>query len=144
MTDPKLKLYVGCSLIQAPSGFPEQVAKLKDILRSAYEVFDFVGLTKGTVQEVYDWDINNCVSTCDLFLAICDYPSLGLGYEMAVAARELKKPVLAVAHADIAMSRLILGIPYANFSFVRYKDLIQDVPRLLQAKVDSLNLAAEQ
>ena len=85
------KLYVGCSLTLAPESFRQSVEELKNKLRADYEVFDFLGLVKGTAKDVYEWDIHHCVAKCDLFLAVCDYPSLGLGYEMGVAVEKLYK-----------------------------------------------------
>ena len=37
-------------------------------------------------------------------LAICDYPSLGLGYEIATAVERQGIPVLAMAHKDSVIS----------------------------------------
>ena len=128
----KLKLYIGCSLTQAPQDFILQVETLKDSLRDTYEVFDFVGLEKGTAADVYNWDIGHCVATCDLFLAICDYPSLGLGWELNEAIN-LGKPVLGVAHTDALITRLVLGATEVrdNFTFARYQDITAEIPHLL-------------
>jgi hypothetical protein len=126
------KLYLGCSLTHAPKEFREAVEELKVTLRETYDVFDFLGLEKGTAQDVYQWDIHRCVATCDVFLAICDYPSIGLGYELAMAVEKLKKPVFAFAHEDANVSRLILGVDAPSFHFARYKEL-QDIPAMLMA-----------
>ena len=125
------KLYVGCSLTLAPEEFRESVEKLKDVLRSEYEVLDFIGLVNGTAKDVYLWDIHNCVATCDLFLAVCDLPSLGLGYEMGVAVEKLSKPTLAVAHKDSKVGRIFTGIDQKHYRFLRY-DSPKDIPRLLR------------
>ena len=126
------KIYLGCSLTHAPKGFREQVDSLKDILREDYEVFDFLGLVDGTPQEVYQWDIHHCVTDCTVFLAVCDYPGIGLGYELATAIEKLKKPVLAVAHEDAKVSRLVTGIDAPDYTFARYNDLLADVPKMLK------------
>lgn len=120
----KKKLYIGCSLTQAPKDFIKQVAKLKDSLRKDYDVLDFVGLEAGSNKDVYDWDINNCVRNCDIFLAITDHPSVGLGWELAIA-NELGKPILAVAHKDASITRLLLGAVEAcdNMNMFRYEDI---------------------
>lgn len=123
------KLYVGCSLTQAPEEFKESVEGLKIVLRQrGYEVFDFVGLVNGTAEEVYRWDIGHCVKACDLLVGICDYPSIGLGWELATSVR-LGKQTLAVAHVDASVTRLIAGAAEVepNFTFERYTDLAQDI-----------------
>ena len=129
------KLYVGCSLSKAPQTFKDSVEALKEALRSqGYEVFDFVGLVKGTSKDVYEWDIGTCVATCDAFIAICDEPSIGLGYELCEATR-LGKPVLAVAHKNAQVTRLVHGAAEVepNVTFATYTDLVTDVPKLISS-----------
>src|SRR5262249_41579232 len=87
----------------------------------------FLGMEKGTAQDVYHWDIQQCVATCDLFVAICDYTSLGLGYEIGTAVERFHKPVLAVAHEDTHLSRLIVGIDDEHFALKRYTDFSEIV-----------------
>src|SRR3990167_5160277 len=128
-----MKIYVGCSLTQAPEQFIEEVENLKKILRQkGHKVFDFVGLVAGTPKDVYRWDIHHCVAECDLFIAICDYPSIGLGYELGVAVEKLGKRVLAIAHRNTKITRLVLGIDHQHFEFFRYEELDQ-VIELIQA-----------
>ncbi|PIR93666.1 hypothetical protein COT97_05335 [Candidatus Falkowbacteria bacterium CG10_big_fil_rev_8_21_14_0_10_39_11] len=115
------KVYVGCALTQATEGFLQQVEAFKNILRSDFEVLDFVGLEQGTDADVYHHD-THCVRTCDLFVAICDYPAIGLGYELGLAL-EINKPVIALAHHESKVTRLVLGIDKPNFKFHRYTQL---------------------
>ncbi len=108
----------------ASEEFKYGVEEFKNALRAeGYEVFDFVGLVAGTSKDVYDWDIGHCVKGCDALIGICDFPSIGLGYELCEAVR-LKKPVLALALTDSVVTRLVLGAAEAepNFNFERYKD----------------------
>jgi len=128
------KVYVGCALTDASEEFKQSVEDLKQNLRAeGHEVFDFVGLTKGTPEDVYRWDIGHCVKNCDAFIGICDFPSLGLGYEIAEAVN-LKKPILTLAHQDSKVTRLIIGAAEAvpNFSFKRYKNLEELLPLALR------------
>ena len=130
-----MKIYVGCSLTQAPEQFIEEVENLKKILRQkGHKVFDFVGLVAGTPKDVYRWDIHRCVAECDFLIAICDYPSIGLGYELGVAIEKLGKRVLAVAHKDTKITRLILGVDHPRFEFCRYEEL-DDVANLVPVDV---------
>jgi hypothetical protein len=135
MKHEKISLYVGCSLTHAPESFRASVEAFKDTLRQHYEIMDFLGLVAGTAQDVYAWDIKQCVEGCALFVAICDIPSIGLGYEIATAVEKLHKPVLALAHENASVTRLIQGIDEANFTFRRYQDLRADGPRFVEEKL---------
>lgn len=126
----KYKLYVACSLTQASEPFKKSVEQFKANLREKnYEVFDFVGLINGTPKDVYNWDIGHCVQGCDALIAVCDEPSIGLGWEMAIAVK-LGKPVLALAHHDAKVTRLVLGAEAveSNFNLVRYDNLQEVLP----------------
>jgi hypothetical protein len=135
MSSSKIKLYVGCLLTQASEEFKDGVEQLKVTLRAeGYEVFDFVGLVAGTSADVYNWDIGHCVKDCDALIGICDFPSIGLGYELNEAVR-LQKPVLAVAHKDSKVTRLVEGAAEVepNFSFERYSDISQDIIPMVES-----------
>lgn len=137
----KHKLYVGCSLTQAPESFKASVEQFKTGLReNGYEVFDFVGLVNGSEEDVYNWDIGHCVQDCDALVAVCDEPSIGLGWEMAVAVK-LGKPVLALAHHEAKVTRLVLGAAAVegNLDFVRYEDLQEALPLVDQLFEDPTN-----
>jgi nucleoside 2-deoxyribosyltransferase len=114
-------------------------------LRSRYAVSDFVGLVKGTPQDVYEWD-RNCVLNCDIFVALCDHPSTGLGMELAFAI-EHGKHVLAFAHDDTLVSRMILGITYPQFQFDRYRDIadltakVSQQLQLLETKIQQPSIS---
>lgn len=118
------RIYVGGSLTHASESFRSQVGWLKNRLRErGWIVLEFLGLENGTARDVYDWDIYKCVGTCDLLVAVCDHPSIGLGVELGIAVEKHGVWVLAVAHRDTYVSRLIEGIPHKRFSFARYRDL---------------------
>lgn len=143
----KRKIYVGCALTEASDSFKSCVEAFKELLRKqGYEVFDFVGLVTGTPADVYNWDIGHCIADCDAFIAICDLPSIGLGYELCEALR-LGKPVLAVAHTDARVTRLVQGAAEVepDLQFVRYdalSDLLPLVAELAEHKTGKNNNAA--
>jgi short-subunit dehydrogenase len=56
-------------------------------------------------------------------VAICDFASLGLGYELASAVEKYHKPVIAAAKTDEKITRLVQGIDSPDFRFVRYDSL---------------------
>ncbi len=115
-----INVYVGCGLTQAPLRFRKAVDSLKEKLRSHANVYNFMGLFDGTPEEVYRRDIGECVADCDAFIAISDFPSMGLGYELGVAVEKLRKPTLSLAHRDSKISRLIIGIAQPHYQFARY------------------------
>jgi hypothetical protein len=115
-------IYVGCALTHATEEFKRDVQALKERLKEVCHVLEFIGLVDGTAQDVYNHDINVCVRGCDLFIAICDQASIGLGYELAVQVEDRKLPALAVAHVDARVTRLVLGINQPNFEFKQYID----------------------
>ncbi len=148
-----LKLYVGCALTEAPPEFRDEVAELKALLKAqknasgtpSFEVLEFLGLVEGTPEDVYRTDILEGIGSCDLMLAVCDYPSIGLGYEIAVMVekrsigKRMPPPVLAVAKEGKRVTRLMLGIyaRYPHFTFEYYGNMLDDVPRLLDEKIES-------
>ena len=113
------KLYIGCSLAQAPEEFIESIAILRKSLSEHFITLEFIGLKDSTVAKVFKHDID-CVKKCDVFLAECTYPSTGLGFEIATA-HALNKKIIAVALKGSKVSRLIQGISGKNFSFHWYK-----------------------
>lgn len=131
------KIYVGCALSQAPEEFRNSIEAFKDSLRAnGHEVHDFIGLVNGTATDVYNWDIGECVANCSAFIAICDYPSIGLGMELDRALM-LEKPILAVAHQDTQITRLLIGAAEVedHVQFRRYQDLAADVPAMVDELV---------
>ena len=82
------------------------------------------------------------MAQCDLFVAICDHPSIGLGYELGTAIEQFAKPVLALAHQDAHITRLVLGIDAPSFSFQRYNSLTE-VPYLIRTKISELHQSGD-
>src|SRR5438067_586788 len=115
------KIYVGCSLTHAPEEFKQGIIALKQQLSKQHIILEFLGLVNGTSEEVFEHD-TNCVKQCDLFIAECSHPSIGLGYELGTALA-LDKPVLAVAHKDAKVTRLVLGVTHPKYTFRRYDDM---------------------
>jgi hypothetical protein len=127
-----MKIYVGCALTHASDEFCFQVEKLKRIIARQHEVLEFLGTTAGTPTDVYRQDIRENASNCELFLGICDLPSIGLGYELSYAIEKRGIPVLAVAHRNAHITRLILGIDKPSYTFGRYEDICRDVPLMIE------------
>lgn len=122
------KLYVGCALTTIPQEkreeFLRMIDEVKKKLSEHFSMLEFIGIAnpdKETPREVYHYDVHECVMKADYMLAICDYPALGLGYEIATAVEKLGIPVFAAAHKNSSVTRLIRGIDHPKFAFYQYE-----------------------
>lgn len=123
-----MKIYLAHSLTQAPEEFKTEMLELKAKLNAKHEILDYLGLTAGTAEDVFNHDVN-CVKDCDLLLAEVSYPAIGLGFEIATALQSGKK-VLAVAKESSKVSRLVLGINDTRYRFARYREA-EEILKLL-------------
>ena len=138
----KKKLYIGCALTNLPSDkreeFMQMVNKIKEELKKHFELLEFVGVddlktnTPMTPRYVYNYDIKECLMKADYFLAICDFPAIGLGYELGTAVEKRGIPVLAIAHRDSKVSRSIIGIDHKNFEFFYYNSVDEIIEKTLE------------
>ena len=126
-----MKIYVGCSLTHAPEEFKREVCGLKNKLSALpeVEVLEFLGLVAGTAHDVYVHDIIGCVGQCDMMVAICDFPSIGLGWEMATQVVR-GKPLLAFAQEESKVTRFIFDPQVSGYSFHRYRTLSEVFDRV--------------
>lgn len=116
-----MKVYVGCALTHATESFKVQVSEMKERLKeNGYDVLEFVGLSAGSAKDVYEHDIHGCVAKCDAFVAVCELPSIGLGYELCYAVEVRKIPTLAIASDTVKVTRLVEGITADCFTFTQY------------------------
>jgi hypothetical protein len=124
----KYKVYVGCGLTHAPQMFKDSIEALKEKMRKieGVEVLCFLDVIEGTCRDVYNHDINSCIRECDMFVAILDEPSTGLGYELAVQLEDRKKPALGLAHRSCRVTRLVLDPDVSGYEFKRYEDICED------------------
>ncbi|TSC77911.1 MAG: hypothetical protein G01um101424_45 [Parcubacteria group bacterium Gr01-1014_24] len=140
----KKKLYIVCALTnlsdQDGKSFLATISNIKQMLRGTFEILEFIGVddlksaNPISPQEIYEHSIKKSVAEADYMLAICDYPSIGLGYEIAVAVEKRGIPVLAVAKKDSQVTRLIRGIDHKNFHFMYYdsaEDIIEKIFKTL-------------
>lgn len=86
------------------------------------------GQTDRTDADIFTRD-TEWIEQCDLVLAECTTPSLGVGYELAYA-EQLKKPVIVLFHETSGrrLSAMIAGNP--GFTVVRYTYLDELLSRL--------------
>ena len=124
------RVYLGCAITKVPPEyeveFRSKISTIKKDLRIVgFEVIDFLSAIRqdGTEKEIYTHDIIDSVGSAEAMIAICDYPSLGLGYEMGTIIEKHGMPVLAVAHKDSIVTPLIRGITHPKFRFERYENV---------------------
>lgn len=131
-------VYIGCALTHATQEFREEVEALKKELSEFCTVLQFLGLTSGTSRDVWIHDIERCVMRCNLFVAICDHPSIGLGVEFGVQTVYRQKPTIAAANYKSTVTRLVLDPKLeGQFEFVRYECLLELVP-LIRTRVETI------
>jgi hypothetical protein len=138
----KKKLYIGCALTNLPAdkrdALLEMIAKIKKELSKYFEILEFLGVEDlntdkpFTARQIYNFDIKECLMKADCFLAICDYPAIGLGYELGTAVEKRGIPVLAMAHKDSKVSRGITGIDHPNFHFIYYNSVDEIIEKTLE------------
>ena len=131
-------VYVACSLTHASQEFRDKVEIFKNELKSFCNVLSFVGLSDDSPHETYLWDINECVNKSDLVFAICDFPAIGLGYEIATQVETRRKPCIAVAHDKSLVTKLILDTRQPHFEFKRYRDLHKDGLKMVVEKLKKM------
>jgi hypothetical protein len=137
----KKKLYIGCALTNLPADkrgvLLEMISDIKKELSKHFEILVFKGVSDLgsdhplSAKEIYDFDIKECVLKANYMLAIVDYPSLGLGYEIATAVEKMGIPVLAVAQKDSVVTRVIVGIDHPNFQFFYYNSAQEIIEKTL-------------
>lgn len=133
-----MTIYVGCALSHATQEYKDKIETLKRHLRSlGYTVLDFIGLTRGDCRDVFNRDVVECVGGCQLFVAVADHPSTGLGIEIGAALWKYNVPTLIVGQNDAVVTRLAQDMDHPLVSFQCYEDMIIDIPRLIQEKVDN-------
>lgn len=135
-------LYIGAALRHAPAEFKSEVRAMKDRLTSlGFNILEFVVDESVNSVDVYKND-RACVENCAAFLAIFDYPSLGLGGEASLAA-ERGVPMIGIAHEMTEISRWTLGeAEHFGYPIVRYKNMVNDVPNIVfEHFVESENAA---
>ncbi len=126
------KIYISLSLTNTPIDFINFIKEVKFDLKKQYEVLDFTELEQIKSVEVYEHSIN-CVLLSDFIVAICDYPSISLGYEISLALEKFSKPVIAFYKKGTKVSTFILGINHPMFTLNEY-----------ESKEDILNFIKEK
>lgn len=122
---PPFKIYVGMALSDAPEEFrtdfhDDLKGRLREI--AGIEVLDFFwtsnGPTAGDDVEVYELDEAHA-QNADLFVAILDHPSTGLGMEIIIR-HSTGKPTLFLAKQGTKVSRMPIGY-LKKFKIPRYR-----------------------
>lgn len=132
-------VYVACSLTHASPEFIAEVELFKKELGTICNILRFLGLGGHAPYDIYKQDIQECVRKSDLVVAICDYPSIGLGYEMGTQIEGRRMPCLAIAHKKSLVSALIHDMRQPGVEFKRYDSLQKDGIKLVIEKLKEIH-----
>ena len=125
-------IYFAMALTHAPTDFVKMCGgELRKIMRKfGYRTLDFVGLADGTAEDVYLRDMH-AVCEADLLVAICDYPSLGLGMEV-MARIHAKKPLVLCWRRGTKITRMLIGASVIENIRICQYDTIDDIARVVR------------
>lgn len=136
-------IYIGMALTHAPAEFRDvfQVAlKTKLRLIPDVDVRDFFWVTRGefagTDTEVYEWDKEQA-EQADLFVAILDHPSIGLGMEIMIRA-ETGKPTLYFGEKGTRVSRMLHGLIEQTKNQLHRYESVDDIVDVVALKLQEL------
>lgn len=136
-------LYIACSLTQAPKDFKQKIARLKELLRGqGYSVLDFNSLEEDTPADAYRMDLQY-TRECDLLVAVCDHPAIGLGMETMKRIMQ-GTPLLLAAHADAGISRMLTGAAEVEPSvrLVRFSSM-EELSEIIRRHIAVLKLGQQ-
>lgn len=113
----KKKLYIACALTHAPEEFRQMIFRLRTLFQEAgFEILEFAW-KDGPRHDVniYELDMYQRLDEADVVVAVCDYPSIGLGMELERAFAHhyadttfTRRPqVFAFAGTDMKVSKIV-------------------------------------
>ena len=86
--------------------------------------------TKKDDQKIYEQD-TNWLKECDLVIAECSHPSLGVGYEMAYAEK-IGKPVYIFYRKGIYLSAMLNGnLNFNCYSYDGEEELLSKIKEII-------------
>ena len=92
--------------------------------------YSTAGRTVEDDRRIYDQD-TGWLKTCDLVIAECSQPSLGVGYEMAYAEK-LGKPVYIFCREGVQLSAMLRGDEYFHIeTYASADELPEKIDRIL-------------
>lgn len=137
------KIYIGCALTHAPPEFRQMVWKLRDLFRAkGFEVLEF-GWKDGPREDinVFEFDVGK-IKECEIFVALCDYPSIGLGMEFKECisrnlSRDRQILIMAFARKESKVGKIVPDLLEANHlpALVFYEDP-EDIVREVVAHIE--------
>ena len=122
-------------MTHASEEFKVEIKELKKTLSPKFEIIQQDEPALDTPRKMFEFDTNS-IKGCDLLLAECSLPSIGLGFEIATALQH-NKPVLAIMNQAAKVSKFILGISDHRFSLVSYNS-INEIPDAIEKKLEGI------
>ena len=87
---------------------------------------------RGKDQAIYEQDTAWLIE-CDLVIAECTHPSLGVGYEMAYAEQYEKPVYIFYRHQECELSAMLAGDPYFHIqSYETKAELFRMIDEILK------------
>lgn len=136
-----ITIYVGMALTEAPDEFRNDFqAELKQALRTieGVKLLDFIGLENGTEVDVYRHD-RKCTVESNLCIFIVDYPSIGLGMEIAYRL-ETGGPILVFRKANKKVTRMLTGALSTMNLTIDVYDSVAAIESRVRQELKRLNL----
>jgi len=139
-----MKVYLAASMRGAGRNLQELRKVVEELKKSGLEVLteawilnEVLDVDRGVPpEEIFERDLK-ALDDADVVLADVNFPSLGVGFEIAYALLRGKR-VVAFCREDRArkLSALILGITWPNFELVTYSTVENLVTELLRRLFD--------
>lgn len=133
----KIKIYYAVTLVSEIKD-PILDKINKQLLPKFGEIIPWFGTSPvDDMRTLFNFD-KKAVESSDIVVAEVSYPSHGVGMEI-MHAIHIKKPVVAIAMEDKIVSRMVQGVDYDKFQFIRYKNL-EDLEKKLARLIAQLTI----
>lgn len=138
----RLKIYYAVNLLRSfikGKSLEGDLTKIREeVLTETGEVIECFGTGKvEDMRTIYNYD-RSCVKKSDVVIAEVSNPSHGVGMELMYSIM-LNKSLIALAREEAHVSRMVQGIDYNKFRFIRYKNL-DDFKNKLNSTLKDLKL----
>lgn len=136
----KLKVYFAGSIRGGRKDASLYHDLIEEIKKTDIVLTEHIGdLSRSTLEQGRDKDSEiyfqdtNWLKDCDLLIAECTNPSLGVGYELAYAERFEKPAYIFYRNKETQLSAMLTGDPYFHIDTYETKEeLFQKVHELLE------------
>ena len=112
----------------------------QDDIQLYHDMIEYIKMTRSISEQsrsedalIYDQD-TSWLRECDLVIAECTHPSLGVGYEMAYAEKFNKPVYIFYQNERTKLSAMLKGDPYFHIdTYTSKEELFQKLDAILKA-----------